>query len=152
MALHFCAECAEKYLKPAESTTTQQPTLGDVLAHQLKIGQTAEELARLDQKACPICGITFFEFRQAGRLGCPHDYVFFHKELMPLLVNIHGETNHVGKRPKRGIQDTDRQTELIKLRRQMREAVEQEDYETASSLRDQIRTVEGKGPEGQAQS
>lgn len=151
MALHFCAECAETYLKPAEPEEGAAPSLGDVLANQLKIGQTAEELARLDQKACPICGITFFEFRQAGRLGCPHDYVYFKKELMPLLVNIHGETQHEGKRPKRGIQDTDRQTELIRLRRQMREAVEQEDYEAASNLRDQIRQIEGKGAKGKSE-
>jgi hypothetical protein len=92
------------------------------------VGQTAEELARLDQQSCPICGITFFEFRNQGRLGCPHDYVCFQKELEPLLMNIHGETVHVGKRPRRSQGNTDRQTELIRMRREMKEAVEQEDY------------------------
>ena len=50
-------------------------------------------------RACPVCGITFYEFRNQGRLGCPHDYVFFEKELDPLIMNIHGETTHTGKRP-----------------------------------------------------
>ena len=62
------------------------------LAQQMAIGQTAEELARLDQQACPVCGITFYEFRSQGRLGCPHDYVCFQAQLEPLIVNIHGES------------------------------------------------------------
>src|SRR5690606_18336549 len=93
-----------------------------------EVGQTAEELARLDQRACPVCGITFYDFRQSGRLGCPHDYVCFEDELEPLILNIHGKTRHVGKSPKRGAKTTDDQTDLIRLRREMKEAVDQEDY------------------------
>lgn len=144
MALHFCAECAEKYLKQGQSKEKASPTIAGVIAHQLKIGQTAQDLARLDEKSCPVCGIKFLDFRQGGRLGCPHDYVYFADELLPLLVNIHGETKHVGKQPKRGTVDTDQHTDLIRLRREMREAIEKEDYEAASSLRDQIRDIEGK--------
>ncbi len=66
---------------------------------QMAIGQTAEELAQLDQQACPVCGITFYEFRSQGRLGCPHDYVAFQTQLEPLILNVHGESEHVGKRP-----------------------------------------------------
>ena len=113
-----------------------------MLAQQLKLGQTAQELARLDQQACPVCGITFYEFRQQGRLGCPHDYVAFEKELEPLIANIHGQSRHTGKRPKRVAHSTDRRTDMIRLRREMKEAVEREDYEKASELRDQIREIE----------
>jgi protein arginine kinase activator len=62
--------------------------------------------------------------------------------LEPLIVNIHGAAEHVGKRPKHGVRGTDHQTRLIQLRREMREAVEQEDYERASRLRDEIRCME----------
>ena len=62
--------------------------MAGVLAHQLAVGQTAEELARLDQRACPVCGITFYEFRNHGRLGCPHDYICFHQELEPLIDEV----------------------------------------------------------------
>lgn len=139
--LHLCADHAQDYLAPvAEPEPTQ--SLAGILAQQLKVGQTAEELERLDQRTCPVCGITFYEFRHVGRLGCPHDYVCFEKELEPLIVNIHGESQHVGKRPKHGSKDLDRQTELIRLRREMKETIEQEDYERASELRDQIRRIE----------
>ncbi|HAY78597.1 MAG TPA: DNA helicase UvrBC [Planctomycetaceae bacterium] len=140
--VHLCEECARVYLSQAEEEPEAGASLASALAQQLKVGQTAEELARLDQRACPICGITFYEFRNMGRLGCPHDYICFESELEPLIVNIHGKTEHVGKSPKRGAPSMDHQTELIRLRREMKDAVELEDYERASQIRDEIRAIE----------
>ncbi len=146
LALHLCPECAREYLEqPDQQAPTPTPTLSGLLSQQLKLGQTAEELAALDQRECPICGVTFFEFRQSGRLGCPHDYVYFANELEPLIASIHGKVEHVGKHPKRGVQDTELQTELIRMRREMKDAVNNEDYELASQLRDKIRKIEQDG-------
>jgi protein arginine kinase activator len=139
--LHLCEEHAREYLTESDAEPSAASNLAGALAQQL-VGGTAEELARLDQQACPICGITFFEFRNQGRLGCPHDYVCFEKELDPLILNIHGEKTHAGKRPKRSPVGTDRQTELIRMRREMKEAIQGEDYEKASRLRDEIRQIE----------
>lgn len=141
--LHLCEDHARAYLTQSDEEAETAPSLAD----KLKLGQTAQDLARLDQQSCPVCGITFYEFRQQGRLGCPHDYVCFEKELEPLLTNIHGENTHIGKRPQRTSRGTDRRTELIRLRREMKEAIEKEDYEVASKLRDQIRKFEQEGRE-----
>ena len=119
------------------------PTTMGFLQQQLKLEQTAEDLKELDSRQCPVCGITFFEFRQNGRLGCPHDYEFFGNELEPLLLNVHGGQEHIGKRPKRGGDNTESRTQIIRMRREMKEAVEREDYERASELRDQINSIEG---------
>jgi protein arginine kinase activator len=146
--LHLCEDHARAYLTQPEDETEAAPTLAGALAQQLKLGQTAQELARLDQRSCPVCGITFYEFRQQGRLGCPHDYVCFEKELEPLLINIHGESSHVGKRPKRTSHGTDRRTELIRLRRELKEAIDKEEYELASRIRDTIRKFEQEGAGG----
>jgi protein arginine kinase activator len=144
--LHLCEEHARQYLTQSDDEPMVAPSLAGVLAHQLKVGQTAEELARLDQRSCPVCGITFYEFRNQGRLGCPHDYVCFQAELEPLIVNIHGETKHAGKTPQRYAEGTENRTQLIRLRREMSEAVTEEDYERASKLRDQIRSIEEAPP------
>lgn len=140
--LHLCEDHAREYLQPAEESSDETGPIPNVLKKQLTLAKTAEDLAELDQRACPQCGITFREFRQQGRLGCPHDYEFFEKELEPLLVNIHGDKRHTGKRPRSGPSGTQRQSDLIRLKREMQEAVEREDYELAARLRDQIRNLE----------
>ncbi len=140
--LHLCEEHAREYLSQSETVESEGPQpLAGVLSSQLKIGQTSDELARLDKRACPVCGITFYEFRSQGRLGCPHDYSCFADELEPLMVNIHGDTEHRGKRPKRRMPTVEESTEMIRLRRQMKEAVENEQYELASKLRDKLKQL-----------
>lgn len=140
--LHFCEECAKVYLAPPANQEPESGALASAFAQQAQLGQTAEELSKLDQQACPVCGITFLEFRNSGRLGCSHDYVAFEKELEPLIANIHGETKHTGKQPQRYTEGTESLTELIRLRREMKDAIGQENYERAGKLRDQIKLLE----------
>jgi protein arginine kinase activator len=149
--LHLCEDHAREYLttQPAGEPATGSPSMAAALAHQLAqqmaVGQTAEELAQLDQQSCPICGITFHDFRSQGRLGCPHDYVAFEAQLEPLLLNIHGENEHIGKIPKRCPQGSEKRTQLIRLRREMADAVTEENYERAKELRDEIQHIENSG-------
>ena len=142
---HLCEDHARQYLTASSEEPTGMAGMAAVLAHQMAIGQTAAELAKLDQQSCPICGVTFYEFRSQGRLGCPHDYVCFQAQLEPLIVNIHGESEHVGKRPRRLAVGSERRTQLIRLRRELKEAVDEERYERASSLRDEIQRIESEG-------
>ncbi len=62
-------------------------------------------------------------------------------------MNIHGETEHVGKKPAKYAQGTEKRTQLIRLRRDMKEAINAEDYERASQLRDEIRADRGSAEE-----
>jgi protein arginine kinase activator len=151
---HLCETCFKAHFVQAEEEpTSAEASLAGMLAKQLKLGQAAEQLQELDKRACPQCGITFYEFRNQGRLGCPHDYVHFRKELMPLIANIHGEVRHVGKRPQGSparSSNTDWQTVLIRLRREQREAIAKEHYEQAAKLRDEIEDIERKLHEGES--
>lgn len=144
--LHLCEDHARDYLTQSSeeptTATSMAAALAQQMAQQMAVGQTAEELAQLDQQACPVCGITFFEFRNQGRLGCPHDYICFEQQLEPLIVNIHGETEHTGKTPRRAAAGSEKKTQLIRLRREMKEAVAEERYEQASELRDRIARIE----------
>ncbi len=144
--VHLCEDHAQEFLSPKASEEAETPPPAPFGGKKpQKVMQTAEELARLDQRTCPKCGITFHEFRQQGRLGCPFDYEFFQRELEPLLVNIHGEKQHVGKRPRTNGGEAQVQAELGRLRREMRDAVQREDYERASQLRDEIRRLDKDG-------
>ena len=149
--LHLCEDHARAYLNQSDSAAggggpEESKSSGGALVGPLGVGQTADELAALHQKACEMCGITFFEFRNQGRLGCPHDYVHFEKELEPLIANIHGATTHTGRRPSRGDgplpEGTEELTAVIGRRRSMKEAISCEDYERAKEDRDAIKQVE----------
>jgi protein arginine kinase activator len=138
--LHLCETCAQDYLQSPEnpdsdSTATKDSTMPF---------EDEERLAEIDDLECPNCGITFREFRSQGRLGCPHDYVAFEAELLPLLENIHGDTQHCGKLPKRAPDASQRQYQLIRLRNELDTAVEKEEYEEAARLRDEINVLENE--------
>ncbi len=139
--LHLCEHHARTVLQKEEPSPMK--TITGALAKQLQLGQTKEELRKLDKKACPSCGITFFEFRNTGRLGCPMDYTHFESDLKPLLLNIHDALEHTGKRPSRAAANVDAQAELISLRKDMEAAVRGEQYEKASTIRDRINEIQG---------
>lgn len=137
--LHLCESCAQEYL-----SSSGPPPSTDSFPEKLAEFASEHEMDELDQLVCPNCGITFREFRSQGRLGCPHDYIAFQRELTPLLENIHGETQHAGKFPKRAPKASQRQYRLIKLRSELRTAIEQENYEAAAGLRDEIQSLEAE--------
>jgi len=140
--MHLCEEHARGFLQ--KDPPSPAASIAGALAKQLHLGQTKQELAELDQKECPVCGISFFEFRSTGRLGCPFDYTHFAEDLIPLLTNIHDSVQHVGKQPRRAAA-ADFQAQMIQLRREMEEAIEREDYERASEIRDELREIEEGG-------
>ncbi|NBW97656.1 MAG: DNA helicase UvrBC [Planctomycetia bacterium] len=152
--LHLCEDHARSYLNQSEIAAEEavdeeeDKPAGGPLAGPLGVGQTADDLALLDQRACAMCGITFFEFRNQGRLGCPHDYAQFEKELEPLIANIHGATEHTGRRPEPRSdgcpEGTEQLTAVIGLRNEMKESISREDYEKAKDQRDAIRGIEDR--------
>lgn len=139
-ALHLCEGCAKEYLSTSEAGGPATETA----TAESEGGGDAGESSEVDQQTCPSCGISFKEFRSQGRLGCPHDYIAFQNELLPLLENIHGETQHVGKVPKRAPQASQHQFKLVRLRSQLRTAVEDELYEEAARIRDEIQKIEAE--------
>ena len=129
--VHLCEMCANKYLAgPNQAPSAKPAPAGDL------------EEAGGTHRECEACGLKFVDFRNTGRLGCPHDYEVFGDELGQLLENIHGETRHTGKVPRRQPQARQARDELMGLRKQLAAAVQKEDYEDAARLRDRIRRLE----------
>jgi protein arginine kinase activator len=134
--MHLCEKCAHEYLYEP-----QQKQAGKSSAVAGAAAEEGDEPAVMNRE-CEVCGIKFVDFRNTGRLGCPHDYEEFREELTPLLENIHGETRHCGKVPRRLPQSKQTQSELLQLRKQLLQAVNKEAYEEAARLRDRIRRLE----------
>ncbi|HWL06815.1 MAG TPA: UvrB/UvrC motif-containing protein [Planctomicrobium sp.] len=142
LSLHLCETCARDYLSTVEVGGIPDDFATSAAGASEEPNGEEEEPAESTVGACPHCGITFKQFRSQGRLGCPRDYEVFHNELIPLLESIHGETQHVGKFPPRVSETSRRQFELVRLRSELKTAVEEEQYEQAAQLRDQIRQME----------
>ena len=139
---HFCDEHARSHLAPSEEAPSDM-AVGELAKKLITAAPGgAREPSPADKQSCPLCQITFLDFRNSGRLGCPHDYEVFRDELMPLLENIHDETRHSGKVPRRAPHNSQQQTTLIQLRNDLKRTIAAEDYEAAARLRDQIKEIE----------
>lgn len=90
---------------------------------------------------CEVCGMTYSEFKNVGKLGCDNCYKTF-KELDSLLKNIHGNTHHLGKVPSKNKDEFVVKREIAFLREKLNEAIRLEEYEEAAKLRDKIRVIE----------
>ncbi len=129
---HLCEECAS-----AEGVAVKpHVSLNDVLNSFLASQSSVQAMAHLK---CPQCGMTFLEFRNQGLLGCPNDYDAFEQPLEALIARAQdGHVRHKGKSPGQVIKVDPVQQERQRLQRELREAVEREDYEQAAKLRDRL--------------
>lgn len=136
---HLCPSCAQKRGLKTSPVTTQMP-LSDFLS---EMGAPIFTKATSANLACPRCGCSFRQFRKTGRLGCAHCYLTFEQEMSALLRKIHGSNEHVGMTAEEAIGPVGESEErLFQLRRELRRAVEREEYELAARLRDEISELE----------
>lgn len=91
---------------------------------------------------CEGCGLTFDDFIQTGRFGCSKCYTTFKEQINPLLRRIHGKTYHVGKVPRRTGGQLRIKHEIDRLKAELQEAVNAEEYERAAVIRDKIKQLE----------
>ena len=138
--LHLCEECARK--KSAEME--QQFGLSELLAGMAGAEKTDKESAAQDSVKCANCGLTYGDFKKIGRLGCGECYSSFKKFLGPLLKRIHGSSQHIGKSPLKAGKVLKRKIDLQELRNRLQRAIEQEEFEEAARIRDQIKETEKK--------
>lgn len=140
MELHLCEICG----KEREQVSYMNDfSIHNFLANLLDTSFNSS-IARESYQGgqCSFCGMTLAHFKQHGRLGCGHCYEVFGDKLAPLLQRVHGNLNHGGKIPKRAGGGIQIKRELKILRKKLQQAIEQEAFEEAATLRDQIRILE----------
>jgi protein arginine kinase activator len=134
--VHLCADHAA-----AAGYDMAAPAALPLFFTQL-VGPKAEPAAAVSRKACRRCGLTFRAFRQNGLLGCPDCYEAFEEQLAPMIERAQGGAlQHTGKFPQRGSASMERQLRMERLFRELKEAVDAEQYERAAELRDRLRAL-----------
>ena len=96
-----------------------------------------------DNRVCPICGHSWEDFRRNGKFGCGECYTIFNSGAKQVLRQIHSTSEHVGKIPSKSGAEVKIKRQLDQLRRQLKESVSKEDYETAAKLHSEIKMIEG---------
>ena len=135
----LCEECA----KAKGVNDPAGFSLADLLLG-LGASQEMEQAAGSGDLKCPHCGFTQADFKKAGRLGCSECYVTFADGLESLLKSMHKGTKHLGKAPQSLQQSRDLSDKLKSLQKKLDKAVEQEDFEQAAQIRDEIKNTKEK--------
>lgn len=94
-------------------------------------------------KKCPVCGHTFEDFARTGKFGCSECYNTFRPAVSQTLRRIHQNPVHQGKIPSRSAGKLKLERQYEDLKKQLAEAVKNEDYEQAARLHKQIKEMEG---------
>jgi protein arginine kinase activator len=103
------------------------------------------------QLQCPYCGYQLSTFRQNGRLGCTKCYESFKAALQPLISSIHGNVQHIDEGVKieknesvKPNGETAPHPDSKEMREQLKRLIENEKFEEAALLRDQIKNLENR--------
>ena len=127
ISLHLCSSCAaDMGLIPFNGT---QGILGSLFDFDDK-----ED----DRIICPSCGFMLSKFNETGFLGCDKCYQSFESELLPVINSIQGSVHH-----KVDISEIKAQpNKLLQLKEELKQAIDNEEYEKAAQLRDEIKQLE----------
>lgn len=148
--IHLCEECAQAkgVAIKAQIEGLDIPEFFGQLAESGSKQLAKKEVAGQGAR-CSNCGLSFEDFRQGGKFGCPQCFASFRDSLLGLLDRIHGSTQHRGKLPRRASRRISHQKEIMELKEELKNAVSQEAYERAAELRDKLRKLEaGVGSPG----
>ncbi len=160
-AYHLCADCAKKLEESGEIRSFNDNFFdsmnkifsGDNFFGSLFAPASARHALSApgkETKTCPLCGSTFADIVENGKLGCPMCYEVFGDALPLTIQRIHGRTKHTGNVPKRFRAALEAKEKLQKMEDELHEAVKNEEYEKAAELRDAIRALKNTAPTAEA--
>lgn len=138
---HLCVECA---MEKGVAVSSEPLDLSQVLENIQELanpGRRERGKRTSSPSLCPACGLTRTDMLKKGRLGCDRCYEAFASEVVPVVISLQHNDQHVGKIPRRSQEKIRQSAELARLRREIEQAVAAENYELAARLRDQIKAL-----------
>jgi len=142
--MNICHECA--YSDETVSLDNFfQGLMGSLLANSVKDTQfvpIGKPGSAINEPECPLCTMTYSEFKERGRLGCGVCYTTFRRQLSSILNSIQTNSEHKGKIPLRSGAKLNVEREIAKLAKELKILVEMEEFEKAAALRDELRGLQ----------
>lgn len=147
--IHICEHCAHENSSMFIDNSTGfsiNNLLAGLLNLEPSINKTQQDIFKKNEVLqCSRCQMTFQQFTKVGRFGCSECYKTFNKQINPILRRVHsGNTVHAGKIPERigGSIHVRKRIELLK--QNIKELIQEEEFEKAAEIRDEIRSLELK--------
>lgn len=141
--LHLCDECAKQ-----SEDINMSFNLGMPMSFQNILDGFVEMLGGVqktyEEEVCPVCKMSFNDFRNKGRFGCSSCYTSFAPKITPIIKRIHGNIEHTGKVPKRTGGEFKVKRDIQRLKEELKIAINKEEYEKAAKIRDEIRKLESQ--------
>ena len=148
VTIHLCSKCAAERGVTSELDHLITP-LGSFLAALGPAGGLPAVLSGLPD-ACDGCGATLEDVRASGRLGCEQCWDTFERPLRDLVRRLHGAVQHVGETYHDPADEGDLAApppiahRRVRLREDLREAIDREEFERAAELRDTLRQMDAQ--------
>lgn len=151
--MHLCSECA-KELGVIDEFSPESFFKDTFFGNFLGAGiPSMNVLSGIDH--CEYCGSTFNDIVKSGKVGCANCYTKFYDKLEPSITKMHGNSRHVGKfvtyedeqieEGAETVEDVKKDepplSRLDQLKQDLKKAVEEERYEDAAVIRDNIKNL-----------
>lgn len=137
--MHLCDTCAkENESLFFDDGISFQQFLSGLLDHS-KPSQNKQNII-----TCKSCGMSIEDFKRTSLVGCADCYRTFEGYLKPIVKRLQSNTIHTGKRPSHVDESLKIREKLMRLERELKIALMEEDYEQAAVLRDSIRELRGE--------
>ncbi|MBD3321912.1 MAG: hypothetical protein GF350_12520 [Chitinivibrionales bacterium] len=135
VVMHLCEECARKKgISISVETGTISPGQGGA--------KDTESVQK--EITCRKCHMTFARFKAGGKLGCSECYNSFKEEIDTMLKQVHGSCLHKGKQYPHGGKGISGSKTVEQLRKEMNQAVRNEEFELAAAIRDTLKNLESR--------
>lgn len=142
--LHLCSGCAGK-LGYGDVFSGFGFDLGDFFGNFFSKPKTM--LASSKTERCSKCGMSFEEIVKSGKIGCADCYEKFYEMLLLSIQRIHGKTQHNGKtasaaKENETVKEKTKEEIIAELQAEMKTAIEEQNFERAAEIRDEIKAKE----------
>jgi protein arginine kinase activator len=138
--MHVCEECAQEkgFSRDREDDETPELSISNLLTGLIEFREPQGEVSL---ESCPRCGLTVQEFRKRGKLGCSECFAAFAGDVRAALSQMTGRTHHTGKFPSSLSVEPHAAADRERLKSELKDALDREEYEKAALLRDKIKEL-----------
>jgi len=156
--MHLCEECSHKF--GIDNINFNMPIsfsnfFSGLLDEEYNSSEFMPLFQNIRELKCDNCNMTYSEFAEKGKFGCPECYDVFSNKIDSLLKRLHGSNKYIGRRALNSKLDNTivneiennkeikkEETKLEKLQNDLKKAIADERYEDAAKIRDEIKKID----------